>query len=203
MPDRLFFERMLGNMSGIDIHRIKSGNYTVEEGRIIQECMKKIKTQPFVHIYMPQATNQQVFSLVKTLKYKMNLQFLIYDYLKSDEPDSATNYNLLGQQANFLKNDIAGALNIAVLTGAQLNRANTVADSDKIERYVSTSIWWREKEPEEIQRDGIACGNYCATIDINRLGAQMSQDDYLDFKLYGACTRIEEAEPHDSTDCPI
>ena len=46
-----------------------------------------------------------------------------------------------------------------MLAGAQLNRANQVADSDKLERYVSASMLWRDKTTEELAKDTLDCGN--------------------------------------------
>ena len=53
-----------------------------------------------------------------------------------------------------------------------------ISDSDKIARYISTNIMWRKKTTEEIQRDGLECGNYAMNININRNGMQMEEDDY-------------------------
>ena len=75
-----------------------------------------------------------------------------------------------------------------------------VADSDKLERYVTASIMWDKKTPQELSRDGIACGNYKMTVNLNRLGAQMEDDDYIDMDFDGNCMRINEcANRHPDT----
>ena len=82
-----------------------------------------------------------------------------------------------------------------MLAGAQLNRNNQVADSDKMERYVSTSILWREKTAEEIANDGgLDYGNYALTINLNRNGQQMEDDEYISMSLDGDRMRIEQAK---------
>ncbi len=134
---------------------------------------------------------------------KMGLGFLVYDYLKSNEKTTEGNYNVLGAKADFLKNKIAGELNIPVLTACQLSRSDAVADSDKINRYLSVCIKWMKKKPDMVAKDGLQCGNYCAKIYVNRLGKQMDeedQDDYIDFFFDGDKMTICEAEQHEKPD---
>ena len=203
MGDRLFMERMLASLTGIEVKRIKMGRYSVEEEALIRKAIEWIKKQPFVHMYLPQTTDEEIYAINKILKYKMGLQFTIYDYIKSNTASTGENYNLLGQKVDFLKNKVAGELNLAVLAGAQLGRENRVADSDKIERYVSTSIFWREKTPDEMERDGADCGNFCMSVVLNRNGEQMAEDEYIDMLFDGNRMRIVQAEQHKSYDTPF
>lgn len=203
MKDRLFFERMLAHLTGIEIRRIKRGDYSYDEDQKLAKTMEWIKAQPFVHIYAPRTSDEEIYATHKILKYKIGLEFSIYDYIKSNIQSSSENSNVLGQKCDFLKNEIAGSLDIAMLAGAQLNRANDVADSDKIERYVSTTLWWRNKDNDTIERDGFKCGNYALTVDLNRNGAAMDEEEYIDFKFDGSIMRIEEAEQHEVQDTPF
>lgn len=196
MNDRLFYIRMLSNLTGIDQTKIKTGNLLVEEQRLIDETNDWIKKQPFVHMFIPTSTNEEIYQICRLLKYKMNLQFVVYDYFKSAASDSSAQYNDLGAKCDFLKNRVAGELDLAVLAGAQLNRQNEVADSDKLERYCSVSVNWRKKTAEEYKNDGKECGNSALTIKLNRLGEGMFEDEYIDFKFDGARMRIEEAKQH-------
>lgn len=199
MQDRLFYERMLANLTGIEVKNIKTGRYTFEQGNELQKMNDWIKKQPFVHKYVPIITDEEIYATHKILKYKIGLEFSIFDYIKSNILSSSENYNALGARCDFLKNNVAGDLNIAMLAGAQLNRNNQVADSDKLERYVSASMMWRDKTSEEIARDGgLEYGNFALTIDLNRLGEQMLDDEYIDFSFDGNRMRIEEAKQHKS-----
>ena len=101
-----------------------------------------------------------------------------------------------------MKNRIAGELDLAVLAGAQLNREDKVADSDKLERYASVSAKWRKKTSDEMANDGKECGNYAFSVSLNRLGEQMFEDEYIDFKFSGAQMRIEEAKQHEEQEVP-
>ena len=196
MKDRLFYERMLANLTGIEVKRIKQKKYSDEEAKLLDKTNDWIKKQPFVHIYIPTTTDEEIYAIHKILKYKMNLEFSIFDYIKSNVTSASENYNVLGARCDFLKNNVAGDLDIALLAGAQLNRGDQVADSDKIERYVSASLWWRDKDGNEVQKDGLKCGNYALTVDLNRLGEQMSEDEYIDFMFDGSKMRISEAQQH-------
>ena len=161
-----------------------------------------MKTQPFVHIYRPDLSDEELYSICKILKYKMGLKFVIDDYLKSNATSASDNYNILGARCDFLKNKIAGELNMSVLTAAQLNRAGEVGDSMKINRYLSVGIKWFLKTQEQIANDGLQCGHAGMKIYINRLGEQMPEDDenaYLDFIFDGNKMMISQAEQHDST----
>lgn len=194
MADRLFFERMLANVSNVNLKAIKSGTYTEEEFERINKAKQWIKEQPFVHIYDPQFTNDKIYATCNILMYKMGLQFVIFDYMKSNTTDSSAQYNELGGKCDFLKNNIAGDLNLAVLAACQLNRNGDVADSDKIERYCSASLLWRNKTAEEQALDGQSCGNYRLSVTLNRLGEQMQDNEYIDFVFDGNKMRIDEAK---------
>lgn len=198
MNDRLFYIRMLANLTGITQTQIKSGNLLPEEQKLIDETNEWIKKQPFVHLFIPASSNEEIYQTCRILKYKMGLQFVVYDYFKSAESDSSKQYNDLGAKCDFLKNRVAGELDLAVLAGAQLNRNDEVADSDKLERYASVSMKWRKKSPEEVTNDGKECGNYALNIKLNRLGEGMFDDEYIDFNFSGSKMRIEEAKKQHS-----
>ena len=197
MPTRLYTERLLAHLTGIEVKKIKNGRYTEEEAKVIQKWINWLKDQPFVHIYDPNLTMEQLYSICKMLQNKIGLGFVVYDYLKSNEASSSDNYNKLGAMTDFLKNNIAGELDIPVLAACQLNRQGEVADSMKINRYLSVGLRWEYKTQEMIAKDGMQCGNAYAKIVVNRLGRQMQdEDDYIDFVFSGDTMTIIEAEQH-------
>lgn len=203
MPTRLYVERLLSHLSGIEMRRIKSGDYTPEEDKNLKRWREWLKEQPFIHIYDPNMTLERLYAICKIQKRKINLGFVVYDYIKSNATSTGDNYNLLGAMCDFLKNNIAGELDLPVLAACQLNRNGEVADSMKINRYLSVGIRWEYKTQEMIIRDGMRCGNAYAKIYVNRLGRQMPEDDesqYIDFIFSGDNMTIQEAEPHNSED---
>lgn len=72
-----------------------------------------------------------------------------------------------------------------------------------LERYVSASMLWRDKTTEELAKDTLDCGNFALTVDLNRMGEQMGEDEYIDFKFDGNRMRIEQAKQHDSSSNPF
>ena len=200
MQTRLYVERLISHLTGIEIKRVKTGNYSQDEEKKIKDCIKWIKQQPFVHIYDPQMTDEKMYSICKMLKYKMGLVFFCYDYLKSNEPDTGKNSNILGDRCDFLKNRIAGELDLAVLSACQLGRSGEVADSDKINRHLSVGIKWGRKTEKMRITDSDECGNAYAKVYVNRLGEQVMDDDeqaYIDFLFDGKTMTIYQAKQHE------
>ncbi len=184
MNDEIFTTRLISHLTGIIEHRVKSGNYSTSEEMLIKDSLEWISKQNFTHIYDPQWTRDKLYTTAKVLKNRMNYDFLIYDYIKITDnitKSSSEQYNELGNWCNFLKNNIAGGLDIPILSFVQLNRYNDIADSDKIERYASTGIKWMKKTQDEIDKDGKECGNYKLNIMFNRLGSDHDSDEYIDF----------------------
>lgn len=199
MKTRQYIERLLALMTGIDIKRIKNGRYSEEEAQKLYKAREWLKTRNFIHEYCPNASMEEIYAKCKVLKHRIGLSFVAYDYIKSNESDTGENYNKLGAMTDFLKNRIAGELDLPVITAAQLNRANEVADSIKINRYLSVGMKWGYKTPKQQMDDGIECGNMYLKIYVNRLGEQMQEDDeseYIDFFFYGSVAKIMEAQQH-------
>lgn len=202
MSDVRFSERLISNISGVEVSKVRDGNYSREEESRIMAAIQRIKKYPFVHLFIPDFTDEQVFAVIKILKYKMNLKFVIYDYIKGNTTSSSELYNILGARCDKLK-EIAGIENIPILAGAQLNRENRVADSDKLERYVTVSMYWRQKTQEEEDEEGPECGNFCMNVALNRMGEQMDSDEKINFKFDGNRMRITEAKQYQKKASPF
>lgn len=199
MGDALYLKRLLSHLSGVSFKKISELTYSNEEYQRVMKWKEWLKNQPFEHIYDPSMSMKKLFSVCRSMQNSMNLSFVIYDYLKSNEKSTGDNYNKLGEMTDYLKNEIAGRLNLPVLAACQLNRNGEVGDSKKIEDYCSVAIKWGKKTQEMIAKDGIECGNAYAKVGVNRLGESMVEDDnedYLDFIFDGAKCTIEEAQQH-------
>lgn len=97
----------------------------------------------------------------------------------------------------MVKNQICGELNIAGIGAAQATTTGKVADSAKIGRNASTIAIIQDKTVEEIETDGPECGNKKLRIVLNRNGAQMAPDEYLDLRFQGNIISYEEAKQHE------
>ena len=199
MSTRQYTERLLAHISGVSNKKIKNGTYSADEKERVMAAFDWLKRQNFVHIYDPNMTMEKLYSICKMLKRKIGLSFVVYDYLKDNSGTSSEIYNALGAKCDFLKNKIAGELDLSVLSAAQLNRNGDIADSYKINMYLSVAIRWGYKTQEMQVRDVLECGNLYAKIYINRLGEQMQEDDdqdYIDFFFNGDTMTIDEAQQH-------
>lgn len=197
MNDKAWTIRFLAHKSGVDIKKIKSGkDMTLVETRKVEEAKEWLKQKPLIHIYDPRWTMDKVYMTAKQLKISMNLDFLIYDYIKvASTSEHNPTHMQLGEWANFLKNDIAGELNIGVLAGGQMSpKEQRLADSDLINRYASTIAYWIHKTREEKVTDGSKQGNCKLYIDYHRNGGQFEEGEYLNFVFTGDKANIEQAE---------
>lgn len=156
-----------------------------------------MRKQPLVHIYDPNWTKDKIYTKAKILKIKMDLGFLVYDYIKAN---SASDLKIqeaayLGDLTSFLKNDIAGTLNIPVLTAGQMSPSEVrLADSAKISRYASYICYWMQKSSDEIIEDGNQSGTHKFIIDFARSGGGHLEGEYLNFILKGDYCQIYEAK---------
>jgi len=205
LSSELFMQRMLAHLTGIPFYKIKSGGYDQNEESVLRDALNWIKSKPFVHEYNPNWTNDKLYATCKILEYKIGLQFVIYDYLKTSSATTGEAYMDLGNKTNFLKNDIAGGLGMSVLAGAQLNRNHEIGDSYRIEQYTSSLVNLIPKTPEEMATDGRDCGNYKLYVKLNRNGEQMSdpETDYVDVAFEGNICTFKQAKQHAKLDLPI
>lgn len=197
LNSRLFTCRLLAHLAKIEFSRVRSGNYTPEEEERINKCLDWLKKKSFTHLYMPMFDAQSIYTAVKKVKHTQGIDVLIVDYFKGKgEGDAFASYQELGRLVDMVKNQICGDMNIAGIGAAQATVNGKVADSAKIGRNASTIAIIQDKTPDEIEADGAECGNKKLRIVLNRNGAQMSQDEYIDLNFQGNLISYEEAKQH-------
>ena len=198
---RLFTARLLAHLSGIEYKRLTSGNYSVEEEKKIDEMREWMKTRKFTHIYIPTFDQQSIYTAVKKVLHTQGLDVLIVDYFKGrGEGDAFDSYQELGRFVDMVKNQICGDMNIAGIGAAQATVTGKLADSAKIARNASTIAMITDKTPEEIEADGPECGNKKLRVTVNRNGAQMTQDEYIDLFFDGNHILYQQAKQHQPID---
>lgn len=197
LNSRLFTCRLMAHLAGIEFNRVRSGNYTPEEAKIIDSWREWMKKQSFTHLYMPMFDAQSIFMTVKKVNHTQGIDVLIVDYFKGKgEGDAFDSYQELGRFVDMVKNQICGDMNIAGIGAAQATATGRVADSAKIGRNASTIAVIQDKTPEEIERDGPECGNKKLRVVLNRNGPQMGPDEYIDMAFNGNLISYEEAKQH-------
>lgn len=207
MTDEKDFLRGLSIISGIPIDDIKKGNIGDHSYQKYQDAIHFFKHATFHREYDSSWDANKLVMKAKSIKHKMGLDFMVHDYIKITHiHGSAEQSNALGEQANTLKNTLAGDFGIPVLSAVQLNRNNEIGDSDKLERYATLGIKIGKKTREEIAEDGTDCGNMKAYVPFARDGHSLEDDeDYMD--LYAdmspmANLRIYEAKKQHSSVTP-
>lgn len=204
LTDKVWYKRALCHIAQIEFRRIRDGHWTEAEKQKLAKANEILKSLPIVHYYMAVIDMPKVYAMCKILKYKMDLQFLCFDYIKGDDTDAFALSNKLGKMTNFLKNEIAGELDMCVLAACQLNKQNEVSSSDKIAMYASTLVRWRFKLPSEIQDDGgLEYGNVCAQIFYNRNGAMQDRDEWMSLKFEGNLMTITDCKQPERADQPF
>lgn len=202
MADKVFLTRLISHITSIPERLIKAGTYGKEEADTIAEALRWIKAMPLVHKYDPNWTKEKVITECKILHNQGRCDFFIYDYFKDTSGannEASKMSNELGNWCNAIKNNVLGALGIPGIAFAQLNRNFEIADSDKLERYVSTGVFIRYKTAEEIVADGRECGNFCMQVRFNRNGKFNGDDEYLDFVFDGPTLTISECAKQHNT----
>lgn len=216
MSDRMLLPRMIALKSGIPQKELTNGTYLNDKRKV--EAFKNAydwwQKQKFVHLYDTKWDFDKIYAAARILKTdaRFNLGFLVFDYIKDtgskDFDGEKLNY-ALGSFTNFLKNNIAGELDIPVVAGAQLSPSDVrLADSDSINRYASVIAYWlkkdllkHNKEPQD--KTVSQRGNYCMEIGYNRLGEPL-QDSWINFAYKGTTGNIicdkNIYQPSDVTD---
>lgn len=199
LDDATFLKRAIANLSGVEYKQVETGRYSLEDAKKIEAAKKFLKSAKLIHEYCPEEFNKsQIEQMCRKWQIQENLGLLVYDYMKPDDKLTAAELaNQMGKKCDFFKNVIAGKHNIPVIAGAQVNtRTDRIADSDKLSHYASTVIKWRPKTRDEVNQDGLACGNFCIEIGKNRNGASTPEGSYIDVKFSGSQMRIEQAQQH-------
>lgn len=197
LNSRMFTCRLIAHLTGIEFARVKSGLYTEAEKQKISDAITWLKTKKFTHLYMPMFDPQSIYTAVKKVKHTQGLDVLIVDYFKGpSDGDAWTSYAELGKLTDLVKNQIAGEMGIAAIGAAQATATGKVADSAKIGRNASTICVIQDKTPEEIQTDGVECGNKKMRVVLNRNGAQQTSGEYIDMEFDGNHILYSEAEQH-------
>ena len=198
---RLFVCRLISHLTGIEFKRVRAGKYDAEEKKRIDKAIAWIKKVPFTHIYLPAFDAQTIYTVTKKVRHTQGLDVLILDYFKStSDGDAFATYSELGKLTDLVKNKIAGDMDIAAVGAVQATSTGKIADSAKIARNASTIALITDKTPEEIERDGRNCGNKKLRIVFNRIGAQMSGDEYIDMNFVGDKILYQQADQHAKID---
>lgn len=193
--------RVIAALTGIDERIIKHGGYTEAEYVLIRKIIDRLGDGMLFHEYMPGYTVDKLVALYRKYKAKHNIGMAVFDYIK--EPDSSSldaqrkEYQVLGDVTTKLK-DLSGKLDIPFLTAVQLNRANDIADSDRIARYGDIIAFWAKRDEEDFSEEEKATrdkGGFKLVIKDTRRGGSTPSCG-ISYYFQKTKLRITEVEPH-------
>lgn len=194
LSTKLWTIRLLAHLTKIPFGRLRSGNYGAEEAAVLEDAVRWIKTRRLIHLYVPTLDANTMYLAAKKAKHLINAEVVILDYLKADstKDDAFQVYSALGNCADVLKNKIAGDMGMCGLTAAQTTSTGKIADSARIARSMSTIITITDKTIEEMQSDCTGASKKLRVV-LNRNGAQMNSEEWLDFAFDGSVCEYREA----------
>lgn len=199
LTDLVWLPRAIASVSGVTVHKIKTGIMTSEEEYRVAEAIEILRNAPLIHEYINTFDKFRIEGLVRKWKNKIGLGLVIFDYIKPGNQYGAAEVSQsMGMATDFLKNIISTEISVPVIAGLQQNeQTGNVADSQKPTRYADTLISWDEKTPEMILRDGVESGNAKITIWKNRNGETLRGDgQYIDVMFARDQMKISEAKRH-------
>lgn len=194
MPTRDVQTRLLAHLASVPERAIINGTFITNPDFCsrVEAAVCKIEQGQFFHRYYPGYSMEGLRSLVKKYHTRERIGSFFFDYIKVPEVDgsSVKEHQLLGNVTAALK-DVAGQLDIPVISAAQLKRSESggdksyhhdsdVADSDKILRYCNTLMALGRKTKKEVEEEGLDCGTHRVQI----LAARGGGATYKGIDLY-------------------
>ena len=199
LTDLVWLPRAIASVSGVTVHKIKTGIMTSEEEHKVADAIEVLRNAPLIHEYINTFDKFRIEGLVRKWKNKIDLGLVIFDYIKPGNQYGAAEVSQsMGMATDFLKNIISTEISVPVIAGLQQNeQTGTVADSQKPTRYADTLISWEEKSAEMILRDGVECGNFAVSLWKNRNGETLHGDgQYIDVMFTRDLMQISDAKRH-------
>ena len=207
--------RMLANLSGVDINRISTGKFADNEidKRKIEEAAEKLKSIPYHYISIAGQPFEIILGLMRKWRYqhvgvdengRTKDCLIIYDYLKLMGSDGISNsmqeFQLLGFQITQLHN-FCVKHDVPCLSFVQLNRDGITKESTDVVSGSDRLIWlctsftiFKMKSDEEIADDLEDNGNRKLVPVVARHGAGLDDGDYINMNMFGKYGKIEEGK---------
>lgn len=208
LSTRFFVTRLIARITGYNMKFIKSGKFQDYPNAVrkVNEAVEMIRKAPLVHKYVFDMSQDEIYNELKKLKIQLNLQICFYDYIKANvtSVDDMQERLQMANMTNFLKNRIAGELDIAVVALAQTNPTPNgdlrIFGSSQVAMYASSIVYLIRKDKELYERDfNELGGNYYLFVKENRNGQQFDDETIginINFNT-GNCTMVEATYQHD------
>lgn len=205
--------RMLANLSGVDINKISTGKFTENplEKEKVEKAADKLKEIPYHYISIAGQSFENILALMRKWIYQhvgfdeagvTNDCLIIYDYLKlmgsEGISSSMQEYQVLGFQITQLHNFMV-KYDVPCLSFVQLNRDGITKESTDVVSGSDRLIWlctsfsiFKMKSEEEIAEDKIENGNRKLVPVVARHGCGLDDGDYISMNMFGSIGKLAE-----------
>lgn len=205
--------RMLANVSGVDINKISTGKFTENplEKEKVEKAAEKLKEIPYHYISIAGQPFENILAIMRKWIYQhvgfdeagvTNDCLIVYDYLKlmgsEGISSSMQEYQVLGFQITQLHNFMV-KYDVPCLSFVQLNRDGITKESTDVVSGSDRLIWlctsfsiFKMKSEEETAEDRVENGNRKLVPVVSRHGEGLDDGDYVSMKMFGKIGRLEE-----------
>ena len=203
--DSGLWNRLLSRASGVPLSDIMYGYFKNNEVKVnkIDRANEKLKSIPLYYENIANRQFEEVLSLIKRWllqvvgydsRGNINQCLVVYDWLKltnSSDLKTATEWQLLGFRTTNL-NDLALKYKFPLLLFTQQNREMDIAASDRLSWFCSSCTSLMKKTQDEINTDGIECGNLKMIVTDSRHAEGSDYGDYINVHLNGKVATMTE-----------
>jgi replicative DNA helicase len=207
--------RMLANLSGVDINKISTGKFTENplEKEKVEKAAQELKEIPYHYISIAGQSFENILALMRKWIYQhvgfdesgvTNDCLVVYDYLKlmgsEGISSSMQEYQVLGFQITQLHNFMV-KYDVPCLSFVQLNRDGITKESTDVVSGSDRLIWlctsfsiFKMKSEEEVAEDKIENGNRKLVPVVARHGCGLDDGDYISMNMFGSIGKLVEGE---------
>ena len=205
--------RMLANLSGVDINKISTGKFTENplEKEKVEKAAQELKDIPYHYISIAGQSFENILALMRKWIYQhvgfdeagvTNDCLIVYDYLQlmgsEGISSSMQEYQVLGFQITQLHNFMV-KYDVPCLSFVQLNRDGITKESTDVVSGSDRLIWlctsfsiFKMKSEEEIAEDKIENGNRKLVPVVARHGCGLDDGDYISMNMFGSIGKLAE-----------
>jgi replicative DNA helicase len=197
-------DKLLSMLSEVPHAEIRNGmfgrdtinGYARDKIKRVQQASKLLKEAPFYHVYLPNFTLEKIQALARKYQIEHGVKLVVFDYIKLPSSNSKfgeKEYQALGYLTSGLK-DLAGQLQIPVISAVQLNRGavnaeeideSMIAGSDRILQLANRVCFLRRSTEEEYAMTG---ASHQFKIHLQRMGNDLP---WTPVKSDGQCWNME------------
>jgi|TARA_R100000322_G_scaffold86764_1_gene53980 replicative DNA helicase len=207
--------RMLANISGVEINTISSGKFADNELNLekVEMAAKQLEEIPYHYVSIAGQPFENILSIMRKWIYqevgfdetgRTKDCLIVYDYLKLMNSDSISNsmqeFQVLGFQITQLHN-FCVKYDVPCLSFVQLNRDGITKESTDVVSGSDRLIWlctsfsiFKMKSDEEIADDDEDNGNRKLVPIVARHGAGLDDGDYINMNMFGKFGKLVEGE---------